>query len=567
MSKHRGPHRFDRLFLPVGLYLILFFFFSPHLLGRFSTHFFGDVGDGLQNVWNMWWVKKAVTELGHHPWRTEFLHYPSGSSLLGHTLNPFNGFMGIILQRFVTLVEAYNAMVVFSFVAGGWTAFLLCLELTGSYWGAVAGGSMFTFSSYHFMHAEGHMQLVSVEWLPLFLLLWHRFIEKPSHRQAIGAPLALFLVILCDYYYFLYAIMGSVFLLAWSRIKAPKKFLTELHPSHSGSSWLLFIATTLMTSGVLIGALFHQNHLDPLLGAHSADDFSMDLLAPFVPSYHWRFHEWTASIWSRWTGNGNETSVYVGWTSLILSAYSVWILKRRESSSHLLPWIWMGLTFFVFSLGPWLHVSGHELRSGTRFQIYGRAWHPLTLPYSYLVSLLPPLRLSGVPVRMMIMVQLSLAILVSASIGALLESGSRWKQCALALCCVIWAFESYPRPLPSTEPVIPPYVETLRELPDGAVIDQVSSFTWPLYYQTVFQKKIFGGYISRVPASVVRQEAILSDLIRSQQWRRIFCEWGFSYLITRDRSVSRSVTVTTIPGGADAWILAKNPQTCLGIDR
>ena len=99
------------------------------------------------------------------------------------------------------------------------------------------------------------------------------------------------------------------------------------------------------------------------------------------------------------------------------------------------------------------------------------------------------------------------------------------------------------------------------------MIDQVSSFTWPLYYQTVFQKRIFGGYISRVPASVVRQEAILSDLIYAQQWRRIFCEWGFSYLITRDRAVSESVPVTTIPGGPDTWILAKNSQTCLGIDR
>ena len=488
MSEHREPRRFNPIFLPVVLYFILFFFFSPHLLGRFSTHFFGDGGDGLQNAWNMWWVKKAVTELGHHPWRTEFLHYPGGTSLLGHTLNPFNGFVGIILQHFLTLVQAYNAIVVFSFVAGGWTSFLLCLELTGSYWGGVAGGSVFTFSSYHFMHAEGHMQLVSLEWLPLFLLLWHRFIERPSHRLAIGASLALFLVILCDYYYFLYAVMAGMFLLAWSRIKAPEKFLAELYLAKSGLSWLLFIVSTFLTSGVLVGALLHQNRVDPLLGAHSASDFSMDLLAPFVPSYHWFFHEWTASIWSTWTGNGNETSVYLGWTSLIVSAQGVWILKRRDFSKRLLPWIWMGLAFFVFSLGPWLHISGHEFRFGTRFQIHGRAWHPLTLPYSYLVNLLPPLRLSGIPVRMMAMVQLVLAILVSAGVGGLLESGSTWKHCALAVCCGLWAFESYPRPLPYTEPVIPLYVENLRDLPAGAVIDQVSSFSWVLYYQTVFQK-------------------------------------------------------------------------------
>src|SRR5881628_3206357 len=373
MSEHRRLQRFNQLFFPVVIYIILFFFFSPHLLGRFSTHLFGDAGDGLQNVWNMWWVKKAVTELGHHPWRTEFLHYPAGTSLLGHTLNPFNGFTGIILQRFLTLVQAHNAIVVFSFVAGGWTAFLLCLELTGSYWGAVVGGSVFTFSSYHFMHAEGHLQLVSLEWLPLFLLFWHRFIERPSHGLAIGTSVTLFLVILCDYYYFLYAVLAGVFLLAWSRIKASKNLLSELHSSHSGSSWVLFIAITFATSGVLIGALLHENRVDPMSGAHSANDFSMDLLAPFVPSYHWRFHEWTAPIWTRWTGNGNETSVYLGWTALIVSAYGVWMLKRRESSRRLQPWIWVGLVFFLLSLGPWLHISGHEFKFGIRFEIHDRA--------------------------------------------------------------------------------------------------------------------------------------------------------------------------------------------------
>jgi len=166
---------------------------------------------------------------------------------------------------------------------------------------------------------------------------------------------------------------------------------------------------------------------------------------------------------------------------------------------------------------------------------------------------------------MMIMVQLSLAILVSASIGALLEKKSKWKLSVLSLCCGLWAFESYPKPLPITEPVIPPYVKTLRDLPDGAVIDQVSSFTWALYYQTVFQKKISGGYISRVPASVARQDATLSDLINTQQWGRIFCELGFSYLITGNAGVIESVPVTRIPGGPGAWVLAKNAQTCLGI--
>jgi len=38
------------------------------------------------------------------------LHHPYGTSLLGQTMNPFNGFVGIVLLRFMPLVEAFDLM-------------------------------------------------------------------------------------------------------------------------------------------------------------------------------------------------------------------------------------------------------------------------------------------------------------------------------------------------------------------------------------------------------------------------------------------------------------------------
>jgi hypothetical protein len=40
---------------------------------------------------------------------------------------------------------------------GGLTAFWLAYSLTGAYWGSWVGGAVFTFSQYHFMHADGHL--------------------------------------------------------------------------------------------------------------------------------------------------------------------------------------------------------------------------------------------------------------------------------------------------------------------------------------------------------------------------------------------------------------------------
>jgi hypothetical protein len=55
---------------PAVFYLLGFALLSHPALGSFSTHFFGDGWDGLQNAWNLWWVRRALTELHVSPWFT-----------------------------------------------------------------------------------------------------------------------------------------------------------------------------------------------------------------------------------------------------------------------------------------------------------------------------------------------------------------------------------------------------------------------------------------------------------------------------------------------------------------
>src|SRR5215831_9647730 len=93
--------------LPFFFYLVGFAALTYPLLRSFSSSFFADNGDGLQNVWNIWWVAHAVLTR-QSPWYTSYLHYPYGVSLLGHTLNPFNGFVAIGLLKCFSLPQAHN---------------------------------------------------------------------------------------------------------------------------------------------------------------------------------------------------------------------------------------------------------------------------------------------------------------------------------------------------------------------------------------------------------------------------------------------------------------------------
>ncbi|HEX5502266.1 MAG TPA: hypothetical protein VFW96_06560, partial [Thermomicrobiales bacterium] len=167
------------LVLPALVYLAGFCLLTYPLIRAFPSAFFADEGDGLQNVWNLWWVNLALTRLHTSPWWTPLLHYPGGVSLVGQTLNPFDGFVAVALLPWLSLVETYNAIVVFSFVMGGVTAFWLARALGGAYWSSLVGGALFTFANYHFAHAQGHLQLVALEWLPLFLLCWQRLLVAP----------------------------------------------------------------------------------------------------------------------------------------------------------------------------------------------------------------------------------------------------------------------------------------------------------------------------------------------------------------------------------------------------
>jgi hypothetical protein len=520
------------ILLPAFIYLLVFTALTYPLVLRFSTHLFADLGDGIQNYWNLWWMHKSIVELRQPFWSTPYLHYPYGTSLLGHTLNPFNGFLVIPLLPFLTLLQAYNFVVVFSFVAGGVTAFLLSLYVTRSYWPSLVGGGIFTFSNYHFSHAEGHMQLVSLEWIPLFVLLWLMLLERPRPLLGLGAGLALFAVALCDYYYLMYSVLFGGLAYLWRAVdlRDPLFALGRQYRATAG----VFLATALATSGVLVGSVLLLNARDPLIGAHPVADFSLDLLAPFIPGGHWRFAELTAGYWSSLPGFIHESSVHLGLSVVAILVY-VWVNRARVPAFR--PGLWyLVLGFFaVLSLGPAL-------------QVWGRQVGPPVLPYAWLEAIFPPLALSGVPVRMMVMVMLAASVIAAMGLKMLFAGGDRKRLLAVALLALL-VVEYLPAPIPASRLEVPEYVRVLGALEnDGkGVLDTVAGPTIGLYYQTVHEKPMALGYIARLPRSVATIDAQLFGAWERGDYEELRRVFGVRYLVTYpDVSVSLGAVPATV---------------------
>ena len=501
--------------LPALFYLTSFIVLTYPLIRRFSTHLFADPWDGLVFQWDLWWVNKAVTELHQSPWQTSYLNYPFGVSLLPHTLNIFNGFVAIPLLRFLTLVQVYNVLVIFSFAACGVTAFLLAHYFTRSYWSSLFAGFVFTFSSYHFAHMEGHLNLVSLEWVPLFVLCWYVLMVRPGITMAIAAGIVLFAVILCDYYYFFYCSLISVIIFAWYGLHTKnagffleRKYLVSL---------TVFLGVVLATSGPLVISLLLLNSADPITG-HNPLNNSMDALAPFIPGSHWRFANLTRFYWGRLPGDANENSVYLGWAVIFLLLY-VW--RRRPAVPSLGLWFFIVFCFGVLALGPVLHV-------------WGAAYSVVKLPYAILEKAFPPIQASGVPVRMMIISTLAASVLCAVALAEA-SRGSLREQLFAALVIVILVVEYLPKPRISSALPVPKFVSILKTKPgNGAVLDTVSDPFQIMYHQTVHEKPMALAYsvLSRTPHSVAMKGEELKRLIENGDYIKLRNEYKIEYLVT-----------------------------------
>jgi hypothetical protein len=90
-----------------------------------ATHLPGDGGDDPAIAWNLWWVKYALLTLHTNPLFSSAMFYPIGINLAFYTLTTLNALTALPLTLTLGVVAASNIHMWFTFVAGGYGAFLL----------------------------------------------------------------------------------------------------------------------------------------------------------------------------------------------------------------------------------------------------------------------------------------------------------------------------------------------------------------------------------------------------------------------------------------------------------
>ena len=516
------------------------------LAALLGTHIPGGEMLGLSEdsyvfLWDYWWVGKALGE--HLPVMfTNYIFWPHGVSLRFHTLMPQNGLLAVYPQQWLGLVPTYNLLLLASLVGSAWAGYGLAMMVVRRPGPALVAGGVFAFSPYMMTHALSHMNLIALQWMPVLAWLLVKGMGSGRPAWGVGAGVALGLLAYCDWYGFMFggllaALIGGCYLATRGRRLA------------AAATLALAAAVGLAVAAPLLWPMLAEQRAHPYAvtplsrSAALSGDPALWLTPPFLSTM-------AGGVGGRLVrGMGylvSEQTVYLGWGVLALAVVG-WRRRRRE----LAPWLVGAVGLLVLSLGPYLRVAGREYAPAGLVLLAGglpgngfdlptgsglarrlalalvasgpavlAAGERIWLPYEWLYHWVPVLKAASVPVRMAQPALLYLAVMAAAGLGALWQQGGRARGVGLALAGLV-AVEFLPFPYPLRELAVSPFYRQLARERVTAICEtpltaDLGAFQ---FYQTVHQKRLLAGHVSRLPGEafrVVRSNRLLSDLMLRQ---------------------------------------------------
>ena len=467
-------------FLGFGALALLF---TYPLVLQLNTHLAGAGDDMWIFYWNNGWTKKALLQWTNPYW-TPYLYFPDGASLVYHSFSWTNTLLAMLIEPLVGPFAAYNLVVLLGLALSGWALYVLVVHLTGRRGAAFVAGIVFAFVPYRITQAS-HPFFVTVGWLPLFLLFLLRAVEEGRLVHALVGGLFLALTGWTGWHLFIYA---------WMALGIYVIYLLLFARSHVTRRTLALIALTCAVALALVMPLLFpllrvqlSGQADESIYVPQEQRTQTDLLAYVVPNrLQPVYGHFFTSFYDRFKKNRNYVA-FLGFSALGLAALGV--VRSRKAAIF---WVLLGVFYGVMALGPVLRFNG-QLFPG------------VPMPYR-LIGWTPVVRLLKQPDRFNVVLSLPLAVLVGHGVHVLQSRPapgprrrSRWV--VPAVCGLLIGWEYLCVPIWTTPQGVPPFAYQLRDEGDEfAVLDLPIGRTPDkryLYYQTVHQKPIVGGHISR----------------------------------------------------------------------
>jgi hypothetical protein len=536
---------------------------SDALLGPVS----GDTGVYVWNLWLF--RHEIVAHHHYPFLTFEILSLAPRVPLALHNYTTFANLLAFPLLPMLGTVATFNVLTMFSQVLAAYAMFLLARDTvrdTGASWLA---GLLFGFSPLLSARVMAHFSLVQAAPLPLFALVLVRMSREPTLRLAAAAGAIVGWAFLCDPYYAIYCLLMAAFMafhfvvmveqrprrwIAWrfvaidfallciagliagimirgggrvhmlgirvsvrglytpvmvfTALAAVRAWLTlrprfawvrpPLLPSvrvvfAAAAVCAVLVAPVLYATGESLG---QRSFLRPQVYWRSSPP-GMDVLAFFTPNPTHPLWRGFGSSWSAHLPNGVVENIgAIPWVAIAVIAIAVF--RRRFCA----PRVWVVFTALagLLSLGPFIRIAGHTTYAPT--------------PWA-LVRYVPVIGAARMPTRLAILVMLGVAMVFAFALRHLRETGSSWRVPVVIGALLLFELLPAPRVLYSAR--VPevyrmiaadPRPVRVLTLPFGMRdgMRSLGNYTAASqFYQTVHEKQLVGGYVSRLPRAAREQ--------------------------------------------------------------
>ncbi len=493
--------------LALALYAALALIFTYPLI--FNMDRVNGAGDPAVMVWSMAWISHALASDAALYGANIF--YPTPDALAyTDLLLPSAVFTAPLYYITNNPLLSFNVVLLLTYVLSGYATFLLVRRLLAgrSYAvpAALFAGGIYAVCPYRYGHIT-QLNTMTTYFLPLILLFLHRYLtaRRPLDLFLVGLFFAL--NALSGLYYGVFAIlMMAAFYVVWSFLQRDPPRLRDF------------------AYGVPIFAAFGAGLaflLWPYIAQSGAEDHSRDLatvaggsvipaaLLTSVPE-SWLLG-WTPEFFGITHENGKPVYELTLYPGLVAASLALYEMVRRGATRTTALFALLGLTIFVLSLGPRVHLGGWEI----------------PFPYALLYEYVPGFGSLRVPARMWAIVMLCIAVLAGFGMRALMAKlGGRRAFAVLAVLSVVAALEFMPtlpidrfidRGPPTLEPA---YAYLAENAGEEAVVAEVpfasrqDAFreTPRMYRSTFGWWNLVNGYASYFPEGYYKTRDALNTI-------------------------------------------------------
>ncbi|HJW28890.1 MAG TPA: hypothetical protein VJ508_06520, partial [Saprospiraceae bacterium] len=431
----------------------------------------------------------ATFDLHISPLYTNYIVYPFTSPLAGHTLALLWGLISAPFQIGLGLITTYNLIIVVSFVLAALCMYLFVKQHVERRGMALVGGLIFAFTPAMLHRASvGHLDKLSIFWLPLVLLVWDKVIESRRWTWAMTLGIALWFSWLTDFQQTMWALLLLVPYITYTLISLQRRRDAEDNKKSLASVSLRLIIIT--SAAFIIPSLFaplpqliEANRLNyPPARVEDTAAFAFPLPNFFNP--------------------GENGDFSIGVLLPLGTVLSVLFIGRNRKR-----WLWLliGVGCFILALGPYIVIGSTRV----------------PLPYAIVHVLLgnqyrTPMRFAtpGVFAWTMLLVLTLDRFFVWLQLHLTPKVLSITRASILIILAALYIFDYHLlQPFPITQ--MPDYsiYHTLGSMPGNyAVLELpigvrtgfavVGRGEYLQYYEAIHQHPIPSGYLSRLPTEI-----------------------------------------------------------------